>query len=172
VPSVCCLYPRTAGARGRRLYELAQVWSYAGEFVHRFLYRIEPYVLVGPPVLPCLGCGIQTTCCSPPLPTTLFATITGTSCHGTGSIALVHTTGQVWTGSDSTSGLDLILECQGNTALNWHLSITCNGTTSFTTFAVAGNCDPLSLTFVIDLNDGTGHNACCDNEHFTLTVTT
>jgi hypothetical protein len=56
VPAVCCLYPNTAGALGRQLYDLALTWPYGGEFVHRFLYKIQPYRIVPPPEMPCAGC--------------------------------------------------------------------------------------------------------------------
>jgi hypothetical protein len=59
VPAVCCLYPSTAGALGRQLYELALGWPYGGEFVHRFLYKIQPYRIVPPPRMPCAGCATR-----------------------------------------------------------------------------------------------------------------
>lgn len=55
VPQVCCLYPGTQGALAETLYELAQVWSYAGEWVHTFLYKKFGYQLIAPPV-PCGNC--------------------------------------------------------------------------------------------------------------------
>jgi hypothetical protein len=55
VPHVCCLYPGTQGDVAETLYELAQVWSYAGEWVHAFLYKKFGYVLVAPPAA-CGGC--------------------------------------------------------------------------------------------------------------------
>jgi hypothetical protein len=55
VPAFCCLYPRTQGERAENLYDLATVWSYGGEFVHRFLYKIEPYTPCQPPDLSAIG---------------------------------------------------------------------------------------------------------------------
>lgn len=60
VPHVTCLYPGTQGELAETLYELAQVWSYGGEWVHAFLYKKFGYKLVAPPD-PCGGC---TTTCS------------------------------------------------------------------------------------------------------------
>jgi hypothetical protein len=51
-PTVCCVYPKTAGALGRQLFNLALAWAYAGEFVHAFLYKKQPYRIVQPPALP------------------------------------------------------------------------------------------------------------------------
>ena len=59
VPHVTCLYPGTQGELAETLYELAQVWSYGGEWVHAFLYKKFGYQLVAPPE-PCGGC--QTSC--------------------------------------------------------------------------------------------------------------
>src|SRR4051794_10628268 len=73
VPSVCCLYPGTAGAVGRNLYDIAHGWPFAGEFVHRFLYRIHGYTIVQPPVVPCVGCGQLVSCCPDPIPNRLVA---------------------------------------------------------------------------------------------------
>jgi hypothetical protein len=44
----------------KRQYELAQVWSYAGEWVHAFLYKKFGYQLVSPPV----ECGNCDTSCA------------------------------------------------------------------------------------------------------------
>lgn len=60
VPHVTCLYPGTQGELAERLYELAQVWSFGGEWVHAFLYKKFGYQLVAPPDV-CGGC---TTTCS------------------------------------------------------------------------------------------------------------
>jgi hypothetical protein len=60
VPSVCCLYPGTQGELAEKLYELAEVSSYAGEWVHRFLYKKFGYRLVAPPAM----CGNCNTSCS------------------------------------------------------------------------------------------------------------
>jgi hypothetical protein len=60
VPHVCCLYPGTQGELAETLYELAQVWSYAGEWVHTFLYKKFGYQLVSPPA----ECGNCNTSCS------------------------------------------------------------------------------------------------------------
>ncbi len=83
VPAVCCLYPGTQGERAETLYELAQVWPFAGEWVHAFLYKKFGYILVSPPRL-CGGCN---TSCSlsiePATPTngqavTITCTVTNT----------------------------------------------------------------------------------------------
>lgn len=58
VPQVCCLYPGTQGELAETLYELAQVWSYAGEWVHGFLYKKFGYQLVAAPAL-CGSCNTQ-----------------------------------------------------------------------------------------------------------------
>jgi|GEM_PF-3383764 hypothetical protein len=80
-PSVCCLYPGTQGELAETLYDLAQTWSYAGEWVHAFLYKKFGYLLVSPPA----ECGNCTTICAlsfaPANPTdgqavTITATIT------------------------------------------------------------------------------------------------
>lgn len=55
VPHVCCLYPGTQGELAERLYELAQVWAYGGEWVHAFLYKKFGYRIVQPPAM-CGGC--------------------------------------------------------------------------------------------------------------------
>jgi hypothetical protein len=55
VPYVCCLYPGTQGAFAEELYNLAQVWTYSGEWVHAFLYKKFGYQLVSPPA-ECGGC--------------------------------------------------------------------------------------------------------------------
>jgi hypothetical protein len=60
VPSVCCLYPGTQGELAEELYDLAEAWSYAGEWVHAFLYKKFGYLLVSPPE----ECGNCTTACS------------------------------------------------------------------------------------------------------------
>src|SRR5579875_782124 len=59
VPSACCLYPGTQGDLAETLYELAEVWSYAGEWVHAFLYKKFGYQLVSAPV----ECGNCKTSC-------------------------------------------------------------------------------------------------------------
>lgn len=83
VPAVCCLYPGTQGEWAETLYELAQVWPFAGEWVHAFLYKKFGYVLVSPPRV-CGGCN---TACSiavnPAAPTngqaaTITCTVTNT----------------------------------------------------------------------------------------------
>ncbi len=83
IPSVCCLYPGTQGDLAERLYKLAQVWSYSGEWVHAFLYKKFGYLLVSPPE----ECGNCNTTCSlsltPANPTngqtvTITATVTNT----------------------------------------------------------------------------------------------
>jgi hypothetical protein len=83
VPSVCCLYPGTQGDLAETLYELAEAWSYAGEWVHAFLYKKFGYTLVSPPQT----CGNCNTTCSlslnPANPTdgqavTITATVTNT----------------------------------------------------------------------------------------------
>jgi hypothetical protein len=81
VPAVCCLYPGTQGALAETLYELAQVWPFAGEWVHAFLYKKFGYVRVSPPQT-CGGC--NTSCsltANPAAPTngqavTLSCTVT------------------------------------------------------------------------------------------------
>lgn len=55
VPHVCCLYPGTQGEVAETLYELAQIWSYGGEWVHAFLYKKFGYQIVAPPAH-CGGC--------------------------------------------------------------------------------------------------------------------
>lgn len=55
VPGPCCLYPGTQGELAESLYDLALVWPYAGEWVHRFLYRKFGYQVIAPP-LACGGC--------------------------------------------------------------------------------------------------------------------
>jgi hypothetical protein len=60
VPSVCCLYPGTQGDLAERLYQLAQVWPYGGEWVHAFLYKKFGYRLVQPPA----QCGDCNTTCT------------------------------------------------------------------------------------------------------------
>lgn len=55
VPHVCCLYPGIQGDLAETLYELAQAWSYGGEWVHHFLYKKFGYQLVAPPA-ECGGC--------------------------------------------------------------------------------------------------------------------
>jgi hypothetical protein len=60
VPHVCCLYPGTQGELAETLYELAQTWSYGGEWVHHFLYKKFGYQRVSPPA----QCGGCSTSCS------------------------------------------------------------------------------------------------------------
>src|SRR5262245_47408631 len=71
-PSFCCYYPGTAGGLGAALYQVAQVYSYGGEFVRDFLYKKQGYV---PCSLqqPCGTCP-GSPCCSVPMPATLTAT--------------------------------------------------------------------------------------------------
>jgi hypothetical protein len=52
VPAVCCLYPTTAGAYGRTLFNLSLSWPFGGELVWAFLYKKLPYRIVQPPPLP------------------------------------------------------------------------------------------------------------------------
>jgi hypothetical protein len=59
-PNVACLYPNTAGKVGVDYYNFAQVWPYAGEWVHRFLYKKFGYVFASAPS----GCGNCNTQCS------------------------------------------------------------------------------------------------------------
>jgi hypothetical protein len=59
-PSVCCLYPGTQGDVAEELYDLAEVWSYSGEWVHAFLYKKFGYILVSGPK----ACGNCNTTCS------------------------------------------------------------------------------------------------------------
>jgi hypothetical protein len=60
VPVVCCLYPGTQGHLAEKLYHLAQVWPFAGEWVHTFLYKKYGYIVVSPPA----QCGDCNTSCS------------------------------------------------------------------------------------------------------------
>ncbi|HTU89585.1 MAG TPA: Ig-like domain-containing protein, partial [Gemmataceae bacterium] len=60
VPHVTCLYPGTQGELAETLYQLAQVWSYGGEWVHAFLYKKFGYQLVAAPN----QCGDCNTSCS------------------------------------------------------------------------------------------------------------
>jgi hypothetical protein len=79
VPAVCCLYPRTAGAYGRELFQLAHVWTDAGEWVHRFLYKKQPYKIVQPPALPCAGCRVGLNVVSSTNPSCADAAVTFTA---------------------------------------------------------------------------------------------
>ncbi len=82
-PSACCLYPGTQGALAERLYDLAQTWAYAGEWVHAFLYKKFGYRLVQPPAQ-CGGC--HTSCSlslSPAAPT--LGQVVAISCTVTNS---------------------------------------------------------------------------------------
>ena len=71
---VCCLYPMTNAA----LFQIAICWPSPGKFVHQFLYKKLPYILIKPPC-PAQPCGGITTACCPadPVPTALHATFTG-----------------------------------------------------------------------------------------------
>lgn len=60
IPGPCCLYPATQGELAEQLYDLGLVWTYAGEWVRRFLYRKFDYVLIPPPE----GCGGCNMTCS------------------------------------------------------------------------------------------------------------
>jgi len=75
VPGVCCLYPTS----NKRLYDLAVVWWSAGHFVHQFLYKLLPYRLVQPPVLPCSGCATSVAVTSSENPSTSGDTVTFTA---------------------------------------------------------------------------------------------
>src|SRR6516164_4518285 len=75
VPHVCCLYPGTQGALAETLYELAQAWSYGGEWVHRFLYKKFGYQLVAPPA-ECGGCSTQCTLAIDPANPSMGQTVT------------------------------------------------------------------------------------------------
>ena len=59
VPNGCCLYPNTQGELAETLYDMAQIWSYAGEWVHHFLYKKFGYQLTAPPA----QCGNCNTSC-------------------------------------------------------------------------------------------------------------
>jgi hypothetical protein len=59
-PNVCCLYPGTQGELAENLYDLADIWSYGGEWVHAFLYKKFGYLRVSPPGS-CGGCNTSCT---------------------------------------------------------------------------------------------------------------
>jgi hypothetical protein len=86
-PAVCCLYPTVQGERAEQLFDLALVWSYAGEWVHRFLYKKLPYTIITPPV-PCgpnciCGCSVTTSVVGQTVTITVTVTNTdGSSLYG------------------------------------------------------------------------------------------
>jgi hypothetical protein len=168
VPSVCCLYPGTAGAYGRELYDLAQVWSYGGEFVHAFLYRKQGYTIVGPPVLPCLGCGVTTACCpGVSIGATLVATISNDPLLN-GSYALVYNqalTQWIYSGDYGTclaapDGINL--RCSSFTNL-WELT-TAGSPSIYNPSHLS--CTPLAITFT-----GVDNTGCGGGNNATVTVT-
>jgi hypothetical protein len=85
VPGVCCLYPTTQGELAEQLYDLATVWSFAGEFVHRFLYKKLPYRIVSPPGTcgNCItSCGVSTSVAG----NTVTITVTVTNTDGSATL--------------------------------------------------------------------------------------
>lgn len=74
-PGVCCLYPGTQGNLAKELFQLAQVWPFAGEWVHRFLYKKFGYIKIVPPALALDCCGAQTCCPNVVLPSVLHASL-------------------------------------------------------------------------------------------------
>src|SRR5438067_368819 len=55
VPVFSCIYPEFQGEKAEALFELAQVWTFAGEWVHAFLYKKAGYKPVSV-LLPCGQC--------------------------------------------------------------------------------------------------------------------
>ncbi|MGH7174649.1 MAG: Ig-like domain-containing protein [Gemmataceae bacterium] len=86
VPFVCCLYPNTQGELAEALYDLAQIWSYAGEWVHHFLYKKFGYQLVAPPEM-CGNCNTSCalTCSEDPANVGDVVTFTATITNSDGS---------------------------------------------------------------------------------------
>ncbi|HTU90067.1 MAG TPA: hypothetical protein VMF69_08215 [Gemmataceae bacterium] len=131
VPSVCCLYPGTQGDVAENLYDLAEVWTYIGEWVHAFLYKKFGYVLVAPPA----GCGNCNTSCSitlnPASPTngqavTITVTVTNTDGSATKGAA---PQGAVTIDVDGTQLCQQTLPSSNEASQNWQ-SISCNWTAS------------------------------------------
>jgi hypothetical protein len=132
VPHVCCLYPGTAGAYGVDLYDLAAVWAYAGEWVHKFLYKKQGYLLVQPPA----GCGDCNTNCSiqlkPGAPNngdavTITVTVTNTDGGSSGAAPQ----GSVTISVDGSTLCTQPLPNLDTTGQNWE-SVSCDWTASCT----------------------------------------
>ncbi len=153
----CCWYPKAPPA----YFNLALAWHDAGEFVHRFLYRILPYKRIRLPCPPA-GCGGSNPCCPGGTPTTLTATVFGNlGQEGTVTLTYDSSTNQ-WEGSASTSSwtncavgppagltLSLRLACVlsgGN--WSWQVSMSCDGfaTTAICSSTTLLSCSPFYLT--------------------------
>ena len=163
-PDVCCLYPDA----GVSYFNLALVWNSPGRFVHHFLYRKMPYLLVPPPC-PAAGCGVLVPCCPVPVSTHLTATLTGDL---RGSYPLVYRPSpNVWVSDPvtfcGTSTSVIQLSCQGTV---WEAVITgdVNGCQTGQTPASSVSCSPLDLVFnpMQTLFPG-----CCQGMNIRLEVT-
>lgn len=166
VPGVCCYYPTT----NRNFFNLALIWGGAGHFVRRFLHRRMPYRIIKPPC-PAAGCGVQTACCASTLPTTLHLSL---SLDGS-TVVLTWDGSTFWAGSAAVScgdGLTWRLSCVGSDVGGLKLEVSCNGGTwQPTTQAIGGSCDPLSVTYQVELSPFFGCTAC-GLQNFTATLTT
>jgi hypothetical protein len=147
VPGICCLYPQS----NAQLYNLAVGWGSAGRFVHKFLYRVRPYVPVAPPKSPCGGdCppGVTVGCCTNALPETLYATLTNKTggCGCLPNSVTLSWNGVIWIAmfnACGVNGIDLRFACTTPSDI-WNLSSNDLSSTENATSVV---CQPFSVTF-------------------------
>ena len=166
---VCCLYPNTDDS----YYQLALTYASKGHYVHEWLYKLLPYILIKNPCPAILAGGVATTCCVNALPRTLHAT----GNLGIGSVPLTYDGTRYWTGSCAPTCGDTVrlrFECQagGTTANNLTLEGSCDGGLTWiaTIRHFGATCSPLSATFDLSMSvvSGCVH---CDSQTATFTVT-
>lgn len=116
----------------------------------------------------CCGDGgtVTVTCCTNPLPKTLYLTLTavsGCSCLDGVSIPLVWDGSSFWVGSGWPTSCNTIESVSLSCVLsNWQLTIKCNGLSPTSHNPDATACDPLLLTF-------STHLSFCCNDSGTVT---
>jgi hypothetical protein len=159
-----CVYPGT----GKGDYEQAISWPVPGKYVRAKLWKIQPYVMQQPPLLPCGNCCTQ---CLNSLPNTIHLTISGSD-TGNGSYPLLKGTGPpplVPFGFFSESAIQVCSTLNGNPVglicvsggTNWALNI--NGITVDNPPILQG-CAPFNVVYKGAIN------ACPPGETLTFTL--
>lgn len=172
-PSVFCVYPGTGqglNGLGHKLYELAIVWPYAGEFVHHFLYRVWPYVIKAPPQMPC-GCHTQVSITSSENPSnfgdlvTFSATVTDTDGSLPPDGIVQFYDGATLLGAGST------LSDSGNTATSaFSISTLSVGTHTITAVFASTTGFITSQASLTQVVNGSIASSCCPSNPFPLTM--
>ncbi len=178
VPSVCCLYPGTQGELAERLYDLAQTWAYAGEWVHAFLYKKFGYRLVQPP-FQCGGC--NTSCSlsiSPTAPTlgqvvTISCTVTNNDGSATKGDAPKGTV--AFTIDGASIGTDILPDNEPDTANT--ATATINWTATSGTHTIAATYNPADADFAattcstaLSVGGGGISTTCCPSNLLPTTL--